>query len=166
MRQLALEPFRLGWVVGIIDGEGYMGLRARSGNDARPVVQVVMTDEDTILRLHSWTGLGNVTGPIAPTASQTKPHWRWNVTARDDAALLIRTIQPWLSARRQKKAADILAAYEAAGPTRGTATTCKYGHDITPESGNLRITSNGKYQARRCLKCAARRQREHRARTA
>lgn len=161
--QLHLDPFRLGWLVGIVDGEGYLGLRTEN-NGGRPVVQVVMTDEDTILRLHEWTGLGNVTGPHEPTASQTKQHWRWNITARDDAALFIRTILPWLSIRRQNRAREILTAYEAAGLTKGTAPTCSYDHDISPGSPNLRIVKEGKYTKRRCLACQARRQREHRER--
>lgn len=156
-----LDGIRLGWVVGLIEGEGYMDERG-----GRPGIRVDMTDEDVVRRLHEWTGIGNVTGPYLPVGTQKKQHWRWTVTARDDAAWLIGLMAPWFGARRAAKALEILDAYAAAGPTRGTADTCGWGHDISEGSPNLRVMRDGKYDKRRCLQCAARRQREHRARWA
>lgn len=153
-----MEPFELGWVVGIVEGEGWFGVV-----DGRPKVTVSMTDEDTVRRLEEVTGLGHVRGPVIPTDGIRKPYWSWNISARDGAATFLERIHPHMSARRRKRIAAILAEFAEAGPTRGTAPTCGKGHDITPESGNLRlITDKRGYVRRRCLKCAAERQRKYR----
>jgi hypothetical protein len=156
-----LQGLELGWVVGIVEGEGYLADR-----NGRPAIVVAMTDEDIILRLSELTGVGNVTGPHPRKGPGWKPIYKWIVTARDDGAWLIGKMAPHLGARRGVKAREILDAYAAAGPTRGTADTCSYGHDISDDSKNLRRIAEGKYTKRRCLACQARRQREHRAREA
>lgn len=162
MKKLTYPPVRLGWLAGIIEGEGWIGNR-----NGRPTIQVIMTDEDVVRRVHEWSGgLGTVVGPSTPK-DQRKPYWSWRITARDDAAAFIATISPYLGARRRARAQAVLAAYQEAGPTRGTSTTCGKGHDITPESGNLRVvTDSSGYSRRRCRKCDAQRMRDVRAKKA
>lgn len=126
-----------------------------------------MTDEDVVRRVHEWAGLGTCHGPVTPKDPTRKVYWRWHITARDDAASFIAAIQPHLGTRRRAKAAQVLAAYQEAGPTRGTAPTCGKGHDITLGSGNLTTnTDKHGYTRRRCRKCDAQRMRDVRAKKA
>jgi hypothetical protein len=164
MSERELDPLRLGWLIGIFEGEGYQDERG-----GRPSVTVQMVDLDVIERLAEWSGVGNVTGPYhlrQAAAGERQPTWKWSVTRRDDAAWLLGQMAPYLGKRRRAKALEILDAFAAAGPTRGTADECGYGHDIRDGSPNLRLVVEGKYTKRRCLECQARRQREHRARKA
>jgi hypothetical protein len=147
------DGLRLGWIAGLIEGEGWLGIQP----PARPTVQVITTDHDVVLRLHEWSGVGNVSGPHAGT---NKPTYRWVVTKREDAGRLLEAILPLLAERRAERARDIIALWRASPPKRGTAPTCGRGHDLVPP--NL-VLVDGR---RRCLKCQARRQREHRARKA
>lgn len=159
-KPIELSAFDLGWVVGIMDGEGWFGARA-----CRPVAQLVMTDEDVVLRMREVTGLGSVTGPHDPKDGVRKLFWKWSITSRDDAAEFMRALKPHMSIRRQARIAEILADYEQAGPTRGTAPTCARGHDISEGSENLRlITDKNGYTRRRCLACATARQAGYRSR--
>jgi hypothetical protein len=164
MSDRKLEPLRLGWIVGIVEGEGWLG--ASGGRPGQATITVQMTDLDVIERLAEWSGVGNVSGPYHVRHTDRQDTWKWSVTARDDAAWLIGQMAPYLGARRKAKALEVLDAWAAAGPTRGTADTCGEGHDIRDGSPNLRLVVEGKYTKRRCLLCQARRQREHRARKA
>jgi hypothetical protein len=157
-----LRGEHLGWVAGLVEGEGWLGLTKWGG----PQVVVQMVDRDVIDRLHEWTGVGHVTGPYRLKEADRQPTWKWAVTARDDAAWLIGKLTPLFGQRRRARAVEVLDAYRAAGPTRGTAGICGQGHDISDGSPNLRLVVEGKYTKRRCLECQARRQRDHRAREA
>ncbi len=152
---------RVAWIAGIIEGEGYIGVR-----NGRPVIQVVMTDEDIIMRLLEWSEVGNITGPIPPREGQNLEKWKWSVTKRDDAAGLLKLLVPWLGYRRLEKALTVLSAYKESGPTKGTSTTCSYGHDISNGSYNLTMYFEHGYMKRRCKKCCARRTQESRDRKA
>jgi hypothetical protein len=141
----------MAWVAGLIEGEGCIQLRA----PARPHVSVSSTDKDVVLRLCQWTDVGHVTGPRGGTY---KPVWHWNVTKRDDAAKLLERILPLMCRRRGGKIREVLAAYYAAAPTKGTAPTCSRGHELTEANTYL---GDGR---RRCRICRLRRTRESRER--
>ncbi len=148
---LVSKPMRMGWVAGIIEGEGWIGVH---GNGL-PVVQVVMTDKDVIDRIHEWTAIGNVITQSRPTVTG-KTVYRWSVTKRDDAGALLDALLPLLGKRRSKAARDAIDAWRSY-PTLGTAPTCKRGHPL--KGMNLRL-SEGR---RRCRKCIALRARKYRA---
>ncbi len=141
----SLSDVRLAWVAGLFEGEGWIGVRG-----GRPTLQVVSTDEDVITRLAEWTGVGHVTGPHKGTV---KPTWHWKVTKRDDAGQLLERLIPLLCKRRAQRAREVVQAWHAAGPTRGTAPTCSKGHRL--EGDNLRI-SEGRRRCRQCIRERAR----------
>ena len=112
-----LSEFDLGWVVGIVEGEGGIGLYSKGKRDGKlPRIAVGMTDQDTIRRLHAVVGAGYVLGPYQTTPDR-KPYWRWAVENRDDVMDLLHEMRPHLSVRRQAQV-DAVLAWDAARPRR------------------------------------------------
>ena len=147
------DEIRTAWIAGVIEGEGWFGIVG----DSRPKIQVTSTDQDVILRLREWSGIGNVTGPYQRL--ERKPTWRWVVSAREDAGPFMEKILPFLLQRRAETARRIIGLWKQAAPKRGTEPTCKHGH---PFSGDNLVVKEGR---RRCRACIARRQREYRERS-
>lgn len=111
-----IRPVDVGYVAGIIDGEGWM-LAA-----PWPTVAVKMTDEDVIRRLQALTGVGNVTGPRIRAGR--KPIWQWTVSRSRDVAALLMTVYPLLGQRRQAKAREVLEAWRALPVGTRAAAAC------------------------------------------
>lgn len=102
----------LAWAAGLFEGEGSFTLN----RGLRPVAQLAMTDEDTVRRFHRIVGVGNVHGPYegrAGLGSNSKPQWQWAAAALEDVRGLIGSFYPWLSARRQARASEIIAAADS-----------------------------------------------------
>src|SRR6266513_3159163 len=114
---IAPNEIKFGWVIGIVEGEGYIG-NARPGC---PVVRVGTTDKDVAFRLLEWTNLGNVRKRNQPT-STGKPVWIWDITRRDDAIKFLDEILPYLSERRSMVAAQAILDAQERGPTKGKLT--------------------------------------------
>lgn len=117
-----MSELELGWLIGILDGEGCFYANKR-GKQAQ--IKVAMTDEDTILRLAEITGEGTVTGP-KPRPAPHKPVWTWQVTDHGGVARLALACVPFLSERRQ---GQVAAMSSALGPMKvspcGTNNACK-----------------------------------------
>lgn len=95
-------PYWLGYVAGIVDGEGCIRLPRWSNPD----VVVKMTDLDVLERCQAETGVGRISGPYVPS-NGNKPQWTWSVRGRDAAGLLM-TIYPMVGARRRERIHDVL----------------------------------------------------------
>lgn len=114
--RVTLRAEAAAWVAGIVEGEGYIGLRKAK----YPCVVVQMTDEDVVLRLAEETGVGRVFGPYSDKRGHRKPAWRWEVAHAEDAARLLEALIPQLGLRRTSKARSVLDAYaQAETPGRG-----------------------------------------------
>lgn len=78
-----LTPEQTAWIAGILEGEGCISPgTAHVGRPAgdRWTIQVVMSDEDIIYRLHSLLGVGKVVGPFQPNNNpKWKPVWRLTI---------------------------------------------------------------------------------------
>lgn len=96
-----LEGFALGWVVGLIEGEGTLQADP-------PAVTVRMTDEDVIRRLLTETGIGRIGGPYQPSVGQRKQQWLWRTCKTTDVLWLLRETAPYFGERRQRRAFEIL----------------------------------------------------------
>jgi len=94
----------IGWVAGIIEGEGSMGFARK-----QPNIVVSMCDFDTIERLQTITGIGKIYD-FTPSETQLgdKPMKRWHVGAANDIAHLLCSIVPLLSERRRLAAAEVI----------------------------------------------------------
>ena len=100
-----MNSLELGWIAGIIDGEGTLSLRKRRyGSHPYPRIQVGSTDEDIIDRLHA-TGYGNKQGPYDRGG---KPMYFWDCGKREEVKNVLLAIYPLLSFRRQTRALEIL----------------------------------------------------------
>jgi hypothetical protein len=119
---MPLSMVDLGWIAGLIEGEGYIG---RIGRKSQPVasLEIYSTDRDVIERLVKL--LGGKTKQREQCLSarkyskgQTKTLYyvRWN-SAR--AAAIIMTIFPLLSERRKASAIGSLELWKAHPKTRG-----------------------------------------------
>ena len=97
----ALDPFNLGWVVGILDGEGCFSLKKRS-----ICITCGMTDRDTILRLQAVVGGGTLNEPLV--RENRKPNYVWNLSVREDVVGLLAQIKPHMSKRRQARIEELI----------------------------------------------------------
>jgi hypothetical protein len=104
------------WVVGILEGEGCFKIHPSRKTNSKeyfyPQVEVNMADEDTIRRIHEFSGIGNVQGPYVDKRNPTySPMWRWSVQKHQDALKLMKEVLPFMSARRSTKIKEILSIY-------------------------------------------------------
>lgn len=95
------------YIAGIIEGEGWI-----ASQNLTVSVFVKMTDEDTIRRLQSLTGMGKIIGPKKAGKSHWKPYWQWSVCSRGEAARLLLAVYPLLGVRRQKQISDKIKVWE------------------------------------------------------
>lgn len=110
MPMIRLEPAYLGYVAGILDGEGSIRLRYAQGQFA---VEVHVTN--TCRRLLGWlqTRLGGFVVDHRSASAVHKRTWRWIVSARGARAVLEATCQYMLVKRRH---AEIIGSFYAAIP--------------------------------------------------
>lgn len=103
------------WAVGIFEGEGSMGFYTWvKRGDKLAVMQVMMTDEDTIRRFHRAVGgVGRVRGPIKHTNNpRAKMLWQWRLQNYRDVYALLNRMLPHLGERRRKRAVELLHQLE------------------------------------------------------
>ncbi len=100
---------KLAWVAGILEGEGWFGLKENSYAQ----IKCKMTDEDVVRRLQEWTGAGTVCGPYLPDGLGSKPVWRWQLAKRVDVLRLCVAILPFMGQRRSVKVRRLIAYVEA-----------------------------------------------------
>jgi hypothetical protein len=100
-----LNPFDLGWFVGILEGEGTFAIeRKEQGKYKYPRVKVKMTDVDIIIRLHQVSGVGDIYGPYTdPKRPQDKQAFVWRTNRSTDAVAVLNLIYPYMGERRKQQ---------------------------------------------------------------
>jgi len=96
------------WMVGILEGEGTF-LKGSPSNPTYPSVVIVMTDEDTMQKLQT------IIGGTLRRYSKRKAHWKdtYHLAIRGKSSvLLMQSIKPFMSKRRQLQIANAIACYE------------------------------------------------------
>lgn len=104
-----MTDVEIAWFAGIFEGEGCIA----TTRSKYPWLQVAMSDEDVIRRLHSVSGCGTVRA--LATRPGYKPMWEWRAGKRTDVARLLCAMAPLLGERRRAKAleaADLLKLRE------------------------------------------------------
>lgn len=101
----AMSLPELGWLVGVMEGEGYFGTVQRYGT-----VRVVMTDEDVVNKLQTVTGVG-VVGGLSCRAQHHRKPYAWSVLREPNVLALMQVITPFLSKRRRLSASAVLALH-------------------------------------------------------
>jgi hypothetical protein len=142
----------LTWAAGILEGEGYFGLRPQG-----ITVALSMTDKDVVDRFHSIFRFGSRKERGLPSG---KTAYTWTVTDQADAAGLMMTLFSLMGQRRQARIMECLQAWKDRGPRRKYWEQCSSGHDLSGD--NLKVIQEGKYMKRRCIECARLRQQKYR----
>lgn len=118
----SIEPFALGWAIGVIEGEGSIAAWPRSGRTRGFHVRLCVssTDVDVLERIRAIFQVGSINrqDPNGRNALATKPCYAWQVQSIPVAQTILRAIYPHLSERRQGQARQALAVKSLYGPGR------------------------------------------------
>lgn len=146
------------WLAGLLEGEGYFGLR-RKGSSI--YIQVSMVDGDVIERAKEVFGCGYIQTYVLPSG---KTCYKLSVLRQEDVRYWMRLLLPYMGERRSARIRDCLEIRARFPEPRRNWTHCSHGHLL--DGPNLRLVTEGKYEKRRCLECGKLRQRKHRAKAA
>jgi hypothetical protein len=115
----SLTPCQLGWVAGLLEGEGAFFLNAKRSTTGETyyagTIACNMTDEDVLRRVADLTGVGKFNGPTVPPNPRHKPYWRWQVHKRQDVLALAKAILPLMGQRRTIRLQEVIDALDGTG---------------------------------------------------
>lgn len=107
-----MSPVDLGWVAGLIEGEGsFLLLHRHQGTKWSPRISMQSTDLDVLERLVAVTGVGRVSKVGA--RPNRKPCWQWAVAVYADALWLMKEVRPLMGVRRQHAINEVLEGLSA-----------------------------------------------------
>jgi len=97
-----LHEWQLGWIAGIIDGEGSVTLRVQAmhNNFIGADIDVGMTDELTVRTLCEITGAGSVYLMSNPR-KERRQIYRWHITSFVEVAMFLRKVSPYMLTKRR-----------------------------------------------------------------
>ena len=104
----SLDFFELGWIVGFLEGEGSFML-TKTAKYPAPLVVAVQVEIEPVLKLYNWFG-----GALNHRERKDPNHndiWRWQIYGQK-AAFVMRLVEPYMTAKRQKAIARALDAYK------------------------------------------------------
>lgn len=105
-----LTEYDLGWVVGIIEGEGSFGYVSSAQYPTRYIrIRVASTDLDILERLHEL--LGGTIAVHGEARDRRKASWVWTI-AGVRAAELARLIGPYMHSRRRARVEQLLTGVD------------------------------------------------------
>jgi hypothetical protein len=111
--QQILTEFDLGWVVGILEGEGCFGTYEDKRRPSTFTVKIQMesTDYDVVIRLNSLIP-GRIWESNYPSKQKAfpnaKPSWRWAISNKAKVKSLCKLIYPYMSKRRTQQIDKVL----------------------------------------------------------
>lgn len=151
---MPLTEAETSWIAGLLEGEGWFGWVGKAPY-TYPGIQVAMTDEDVVERLHRLTGCGTRRPPRASAHPNHKPVTVWRCSG-EPAADLMRSVHRLMGTRRGSVISGVLEAWAKRRPLQGpNMTHCRRGHEYTEQTTYYRPDGAGKA----CKKCAAAAQR-------
>jgi len=127
-----MRDLEVAWLAGLYEGEGSCNIT--SGRAIR--IEIAMTDEDIINRIHSLTGVGSV--KTAPKRKANyKQVYRWSIGGIA-AVNLLQQMMPWLGDRRRIHAENAINNWRTnkSQAARGD-DSCIHGH-LYSAPGNRR----------------------------
>ena len=110
-KKLELSDFDLGWLVGMIEGEGNMACRIgkkKNGSYLGTTISISSTDKDMIDRLQELVPLGRAAYKREPKVAHHKTQYLWSVNKRQEVRTITETILPYLSERRKEQFGNAL----------------------------------------------------------
>jgi hypothetical protein len=116
---MKVDPSRLAWAAGILEGEGCFSLHYRkhkSGN-IHPsfAIHCEMTDEDVIEYLQETFNVGTICyreGRERASGYIGKDSTIWSVQKQEHTLQVLRLIEPWLFSRRKEKVTEMIKLLE------------------------------------------------------
>lgn len=121
----AMTPIELGWLAGILDGEGSILLASRSQPNRfrQPTLSATSTDRKMLERLVSL--VGGFISKVKKYKHQHRDAWIWKLNGAQRVLAVLRDVAPVLSVpKKRARAYHLLAHYDEA--------TARNGH-YTPE---------------------------------
>lgn len=106
----------LAWAAGFFDGEGstlhVKGHRLKGGSCVR--LSIAQVERETLDRFQAAIGgLGKVTGPYKPRATNQRPIYYWKTARFESSQAAIGFLWEFLSPIKREQAANALRAYHA-----------------------------------------------------
>lgn len=116
MANILEDLINLGWIAGLLEGEGSFGVAKRKKDGYSCRVAISMTDPDVIQKAKDLSGFGRVYGPYPVKESNVgsgpfKDRYLWVVQGKK-AAELMRGVLPFMGARRSDRILEILNGYD------------------------------------------------------
>jgi|TARA_R100000995_G_scaffold2393_1_gene1571 hypothetical protein len=99
----------LGYFAGILDGEGSFFMEQNRKNYKTPTIACEMCDEDVILSLQDYFGVGHV-NKFPPRKKNWKTSYRWRVRGANAVAIL-KICCKYFSIRRKEKANSLIKQF-------------------------------------------------------
>lgn len=109
--QIHVKDIEIGWLAGIVEGEGSIMVIYPKDRAYRLRICVEMTDLDIITRLHTLTGMGTIVSTNRNNPNW-KPTWRWQVQAKKEVVALAKLLRPHMGSRRTEQIDKLLAVVE------------------------------------------------------
>lgn len=111
-----LDPVKIGYTAGILDGEGCVHL-GPAGGDYRLQIILASIHRPALEQLQSWWG-----GNIYETANHKRKEgwqfcWQWHVSSRDGQLQMLEAVLPYLVIKR--RASEIAVRFLAVPRGRG-----------------------------------------------
>ncbi len=108
--KLTVSDFELGWLVGIIEGEGSISCRynKKTGYLCAELT-VSSTDEDMVDRLHDL--YPGKSAYVKKYKNHYKEQYIWAVTSRQGIRTIVNTIYPYMGKRRKEKIDQVLLEF-------------------------------------------------------
>lgn len=94
----------IGWVAGMIEGEGsILSYVPKGRKSVRRHISIDSVDKDIITKLQSVTGCGRVYGPYTPPAKNIGKQdlYRWLVADKKSIMRLLLAVYPLMGSRRK-----------------------------------------------------------------
>lgn len=129
----------LGWLAGIVEGEGCISWNAGSDGYGTPQIQIYMSDRDVVARVATLFD-SNLRGPYDKGLGN-KQQYATSVGGAKAAGWLM-TLFSFFGARRRDKTKEVLTQWSEWGPTRGKySSRCVRGHAYDGYSSGQRTCS-------------------------
>lgn len=116
-----MTDLELGWLAGIVDGEGSISLDPTSGRWRYPRISIPSTDYEILAEVKRL--LGGCISVKRDRRPNTKPSWTWKIHGGLQALRILGLIQPLLRCPKKRERAKFLFdEYERHTPKNGVYT--------------------------------------------
>lgn len=118
-----MNDIEIGWLAGIIDGEGSVSLDPR--NDSRyPRISVPSTDMAILEKCKRITKVGSITPRHSRRSPKHSPTWQWRISGSRQVVEVLKQIQEHLACPKKKARAQFLILH--------LNDLCKIGGNYSP----------------------------------